>query len=117
MIVVTAFKNKISNDKQIEENELKETLFDHYEYLIGRLKELEEKEIQGYIRRVKYLAPYEKSENDIAFYAKLENQKRAKDRITQLAERKEGEIFTDQKNIIRIATNFYQIFIHSKQYE
>ena len=81
---------------------------DHYEYLTSRLKEIEQKEIEGYIRRVKYLAPYEKSESDIAFYAKLENQKRAKDRINQLAEHKEGEIFTDQKNIIRIATGFYK---------
>ena len=60
---------------KIEEEENQDKLVDHYEYLKGRLKEIEEKEIEGYIRRVKFLAPYEKSENGIAFYAKVENQK------------------------------------------
>ena len=74
----------------------------------GRLKEIENKEIEGYIRRVKFLAPYEKSETDISFYSKLEEQKRAKDGITQLAEKKDGEIYTDNKNILEIATKFYK---------
>ena len=74
----------------------------------GRLKEIEDKEIDGYIRRVKLFAPYEKSETDIAFYSKLEDQKRAHDRISQLAEETEGEIFTDNENILRIATKYYK---------
>ena len=90
------------------EEECQEKLVDHYEYLKSRLKEIEKKEIQGYIRRVKFLAPYEKSENDIAFYSKLENQKRANDRINQLAETTGGEIYTDNENIMRIATKFYR---------
>ena len=81
---------------------------EHCAYLKGRLKEIEEKEIEGYIRRVKFLAPYEKTECDISFYSKLEGQKRASDRMNQLAEKKEGEIFTDQKNIMRISTEFYR---------
>ena len=48
------------------------------------------KEIDGYIKRVRFLAPYEKSEPDIAFFSKLEGQKRANDRINQLAETKKG---------------------------
>ena len=61
---------------------------EHYSYLKGRLKEIEDKEIEGYIRRTKYCAPYEKQECDIAFYSKLEGQKRNTDRINQLAEKK-----------------------------
>ena len=74
----------------------------------GRLKQIEDKEIDGYIKRVRFLAPYEKSEPDIAFFSKLEGQKRANDRINQLAETKDGEIFTDTENIMRISTNFYK---------
>ena len=43
-----------------------------------------------------------------SFYSKLEGQKRANDRINQLAEKKDGDIFTDQKNIMRISTQFYK---------
>ena len=92
----------------IETNQQTEEMEEHYAYLKGRLKEIEDKEIEGYIRRVKFLAPYEKTECDISFYSKLEGQKRANDRISQLAERKDGEIFTDQENIMRISTEFYQ---------
>ena len=54
------------------------------------------------------MAPYEKTECDISFYSKLENQKRASDRMNQLAEKKDGKIFTDQENIMRISTEFYK---------
>ena len=80
----------------------------HYEYLKGRLKEIQDKEIDGYIARVRFLAPYEKSECDIAFYSKLQDRKKASDGINQLAEKQGGEIFTDRGNILRIATNFYK---------
>ena len=60
------------------------------------------KEIDGYIKRVRFLTPYKKSEPDIAFFSKLEGQKRANDRINQLAKTKDGEIFTDTENIMRI---------------
>ena len=56
----------------------------------------------------KFLAPYEKTECDISFYSKLENQKRASDRMSQLAEKKDGKIFSDQQNIMRISTEFYK---------
>ena len=99
-----AAKKKLKNELirqilKIEEEDNQDKLVDHYEYLKGRLKEIEDKEIEGYIRRVKFMAPYEKSETDIAFYSKLENRKRAKDRINQLAEKKEGEIYTHNENI------------------
>lgn len=90
---------------KMEEENSQDKLVDHYEYLKGRLKRIEE--IEGYISRVKFIAPYKKSENDIAFYSKLENRKKSKDCINQLAENKEGEIYNDKENIMRIATNFY----------
>ena len=65
------------------------------------------KEIEGYIRRVKFLAPYEKSEPNIAFYSKVEMRKKTNGRITQMAEEKDGEVFTDNENIMRISTDFY----------
>ena len=106
-------KRKVKNElikqiTKIEEQEEPDQLEEHYAYLKGRLKEIEDKEIEGYIRRIKYLAPYEKNEYDIAFYSKLEGQKRANDRINQLAEKKEGDIYTDQQNIMRISTEFYK---------
>ena len=106
-------KRKVKNElirqiTAIEENATMNRMEEHYAYLKGRLKEIEDKEIEGYIRRVKFLAPYEKTECDISFYSKLEGQKRSGDRINQLAEKKDGEIFTDQKNIMRISTEFYK---------
>ena len=106
-------KRRVKNElirqmTQIEEDPHKEQMEKHCAYLKGRLKEIEDKEIEGYIRGVKYLAPYEKTECDISFYSKLEGQKKASDRINQLAEKKEGEIFTDQKNIMRISSEFYE---------
>ena len=106
-------KRKLKNElirqiSKIEEREEEDQFAEHYSYLKGRLKEIEENEIEGYIRRTKFTAPYEKSECDIAFYSKLEGQKRANDRINQLAEKKEGRIHTDQENIMRISTDFYK---------
>ena len=106
-------KKKLKNEilrqiLKIEEENNEEILVDHYEYLKGRLKEIEDKEIEGYIRRIKFIAPYEKSETDIAFYSKLENQKKASARINQLGEKKDGEIYTDKENILRIATKYYK---------
>ena len=42
------------------------------------------------------------------FYSKVEARKRANDCIYQLAESKDRPIYTDNENIIRIATNFYK---------
>ena len=92
----------------IEERDDQENFGEQYAYLKGRLKQIEDKEIDGYIRRVRFLVPYEKSEPDIAFFSKVEGQKRAKDRINQLAETRDGEIFTDNENIMRISTKFYK---------
>ena len=106
-------KRRVKNElirqiTKIEEDQQMEKMEEHYAYLKGRLKEIEQKEIEGYIRRVKFLAPYEKPECDISFYSKLEGQKRANDRISQIGEKKDGEIFTDQSNIMRVSTEFYK---------
>ncbi len=47
---------------KMEENNSHEILSEHYNYLKSRLQEIEQMEIEGYIRRVKFMAPYEKSE-------------------------------------------------------
>ena len=87
---------------------MKETIYlEQYNYLNQKLKEIEEREIEGYIRIVKYRVPYERGEPDIAFYSKLEEHKIAGDIIGQLAETKDGKIFTDKGNVMRIATKFY----------
>ena len=94
----------------MEEEPLELTKIDkqaQYNYLKQKLKEIETREIEGYIRRIKYSAPYEKGEPDIAFYSKLEKRKISNDSIGQLAEEKDGEIYTDNENIIKIATKFY----------
>ena len=94
-------KELIRQINKIEEDQHTEELEEHYAYLKGRLKEIEEKEIEGYIRRVKYLAPYEKYECDISFYSKLEGQKKANDRINQIPEHKDGEIYTGKLNYLK----------------
>ena len=81
----------------------------------ARLDEIEQKEIEGYIRRVKLLAPYEKGETNISFYSKLENKKKSNDRISQLAESADGRVFTDQGNIMRIATDYYRDLFTSEK--
>ena len=106
-------KRKIKNElirqiTKIEEQAETESLEEHYAYLKGKLKEIEDKEIDGYIRRIKYLAPYEKNEYDIAFYSKLEGHKKANDRMNQIAETKDGKIYTDQTNIMRTSTEFFR---------
>ena len=88
-------KRRVKNElirqiTKIEEEQQMEKMEEHYAYLKGRLKEIEQKEIEGYIRRVKFLAPCEKTECDISFYSKLEGQKRANDRISQIGEERSG---------------------------
>ena len=61
---------------KIERDHNQDRLADQYEYCKTKLNEIENQEIEGYIRRVKFLAPYEKSEADIAFYSKVEARKK-----------------------------------------
>ena len=109
--IKTRMKNTIVKQIfEMEENPLKlkeNGNLAQYNYLKQKIKEIEEIEIEGYLRRIKYLPTYEKNEPDIAFYSKLEEKKIAKEVIGQLAESKEGKIYTDNKNITKIATNFY----------
>ena len=46
-----------------------------YNYLKRKLKEIEEVEIEGYKRRVKYLAPYEKTRARYSFFFKITGEK------------------------------------------
>ena len=92
---------------EIEENETKTENLLHYTYLTQKLKEIEEVEIEGYIRRIRFMPSHEKNEPDIAFYAKLEDKKIAKDIIGQLAENEKSKIYTDNENMTKIATHFY----------
>ena len=93
-------------EENVEEME-KEYISARYSYLKQKLKQIEENEIEGYKIRVKFLASFEKGEPDIAFYSKLEERKIACDTIGQLAETKDGKIYTDNENLMRIATKFY----------
>lgn len=81
---------------------------EHYNYLKRRLKRLELEEIEGYKKRNRLLAPYDKAEPDIAFYAKFQKKKIASDTIGQLKERKDGPTFTSHEKLIEISTNFYK---------
>ena len=79
----------------------------HYDYLSQKLKDLEQNEIEGYKMRVKNLPTFHKNEPDIAFFAKVESRSRSNAAITQLSSEKGGKIYTDNKNIINIAKDFY----------
>ena len=100
-------KKHIIDEIQKIEEALKEKENTRYAYLQQKFKEMEKLEIEGYKMRIKYLPSFEKDEPDIAFYSKLEQKKVAKDTITQIAETKNGEIYTDNENIMRISTQFY----------
>ena len=106
-----SLKEKIRNQvMEIEETPLdlqKENISAKYNYLKQKLKEIEEKEIEGYKTRTKYLPTYEKGEAVIAFYSNIEERKFSKNIIGQLAETKDGKIYADNKNIMNIATKFY----------
>ena len=81
---------------------------EHYAYLKGRLKEIDEKKREGSIRRVKFIAPYETAECDMFFYSKLEGQLR-----NEPTSRKEGRgNFTDQDNIMHL-NRFLQKAVHN----
>ena len=91
----------------IRETEIKkDSIAARYSYLKQKFKEIEENEIEGYKIRTKFAAQYEQAEPDIAFYSKLEERNIARDSITQLAKEKDGQIYTDNKNITQIATEF-----------
>ena len=118
-IVYSQMKNRINRNlknaivKQIFEMEEKQEEQNieidkiHYDYLNKKLREIEEVEIEGYIRRTRYLPVYEKNEPNISFYAKLEEKQIATNTIAQLAENKDDKIYTDNENIMNIATKFY----------
>ena len=111
--VKRSLKAQIKND--LNEIEQKDTIQDpdptndsaRYTYLQQKLKELEESEIEGYKMRIKYLPSFDKDEPDIAFYSKIEEKVKKNATITQLAENENDKIYTDNKNIMRIATKFY----------
>ena len=42
---------------------------EQYNHLKQKLKEIEEKEIEGYKTRIKHMPSFEKGETDIAFYS------------------------------------------------
>ena len=84
---------KLENDPQSLNSEYNQT---YYNYLKRRLKQMKHEEIQGYTKRLKLLAPYEKAEPKIAFYADLEQKKASKDIIGQLAEHSEEHILPTQ---------------------
>ena len=80
----------------------------YYDYLKRKLHDFEMGEIEGYKRRNRFLAAYEKAEPDIQFYAKQEAKKISNDILGQLSEEKDGEIYTDRKKIMEISTSFYE---------
>ena len=63
---------KLEDDPQSLNSEYNVT---YYNYLKRKLKQMELEEIEGYTKRLKLLAPYDKAEPKIAFYADLEQEK------------------------------------------
>ena len=109
-------KNRIKKRLQkqmeiIEENPSNiedESTLNHYNHIKRRLKKIQLEEIEGYKKRLRLSAPYEQAEPDIAFFAKLQKKKISDDTIGQLAEHKEGQIYTDKEKLIEISTKFYK---------
>ena len=110
-----AVKRNLKNALKNEMTEIEEKMIEQddgmmvrYEYTKQMLKKMEEEEIEGYKMRIKFLPSFEKDEPDIAFFSKIEDKKKAKDMITQLAEERNTSIYTDNENIMRISTKFYK---------
>ena len=101
-------RNEITRMESDPANIEKEQDLIYYQYIQRKLKDLELDEIEGYKRRNRFLADYEKAEPDISFYAKQEAKKVSNDTIGQLSESKDGEIHTDQTNIMKISAEFYK---------
>ena len=78
-----------------------------YQVLRESLRLHEEKEVDGYRARTKGVPKYEQKEPAIAFYAKLEKRKGQKNVIGELKD-KEGHVFSDKDNLLRIVHDFYQ---------
>ena len=78
----------------------------HYNFLKGKLTLLEERLIDGYRQRTRGLPTYEQREPDIAFYAKLEKRSAQRTAIRELRD-KNGEVHSDNQNLMRIVTDFY----------
>ena len=93
----------MENDQSTDDNEHS---LEHYNYLKRKFKQLELDEIEGYTKRLKLLAPYDKAEPKIAFQADMERKKASKDVIGQLAETKDGQVFTTNKIARLCATIF-----------
>ena len=111
-IVKKRLRKKLSKDiLDLEEDpstlEIPHNL-DHYNYLKRRLKRLELDEIEGYKKRLRLLAPYDKAEPNIAFYAKSQKKKIASDTIGQLAEHEDGPVYTSREKLMHISTKFYK---------
>ena len=96
---------RMENDPGALENEYS---LEYYNYIKRRLKKLELEEIEGYTKRLKLLAPYDKAEPKIAFYADMERKKASKDVIGQLGEVRDGPVYTARTKIMEITTDFYK---------
>ena len=117
-IIYSQHKNSIKNNlkkyvlkeiSRIEDHEASNgTLKAHLVFLQGKLKLLEQGEIEGYKLRIKFLPTFEKDEPDIEFLSKVEDRKKAQETISQLAEKPNGQIFTNRNDIMRISTDFYK---------
>ena len=79
----------------------------HYEFLMQKLKELEQVEIEGYKTRIRHFPSFHQDEPDIAFYAKVESKAKSSSAITQLAKGINDQIYTDNANIMNISKDFY----------
>ena len=78
----------------------------HYNLLKEKLNIFEEKLIAGYRQRTRGLPKYEQREPDIEFYAKLEKPSAQRTVIGELRD-KNGDVYTDNPNLIHIVTDFY----------
>ena len=79
-----------------------------YAFLKEKLKNFEEKLIEGYRHRTRGLPRYEQRELDIEFYAKLE--KRSARTVIGELRHKNGTVYSDNQHLQDITTDFYTEF-------
>ena len=108
-IIKNTFKTKLQNQllrfDEKPANQITHAEKIEIENLQKQLNKIEIEEINGYMIRTK-IPNFEKAEPNIKFYADIEKKQGNKNIISSLKD-KEGNVKSNTKEILQVATNFY----------
>ena len=109
--IENSIREKIKQDlltlEAIPSERLTPSKASHYNFLKERYRIFQEKLIDGYRQRTRGHPKYEQREPDIELYAKLEKRSSKRTLIGEL--RPNGEVYSDNKNLMNIVTDVYRL--------